>query len=173
MSNVDFIFNKLIFALVVLILIAVSPGLYAADELKADSVLVIKSDRKMYLIKNGRVIRAYTISLGLNPVGHKQQQGDQRTPEGIYILQHRNPQSKYYKSILMSYPNEQDRRQAEARGVDPGGYLAIHGLPARTKEEEWDYIERDWTDGCIAVTNNEMEEIWYLVDDGTLIEILP
>ena len=173
MSNVDFIFNKLLFALVVLILFAVSPGLYAADELKADSVLVKKSDRKMYLIKNGRVIRAYTISLGSNPLGHKQQQGDQRTPEGIYILQHRNPQSKYYKSILMSYPNEQDRRQAEARGVDPGGHLAIHGLPARTKEEEWDYIERDWTDGCIAVTNEEMEEIWYLVDDGTLIEILP
>ena len=161
------------FIVVVLVLLLVSTVWAGDSELKADRVLVKKSDHKLYLIKEGRVIRVYTISLGLNPVGHKQQQGDQRTPEGIYILKHRNPQSKYYKSILMSYPNEQDRRQAEARGVAPGGDLAIHGLPARTKEEEWDYIERDWTDGCIAVTNDEMEEIWNLVDDGTIIEILP
>ena len=163
MSKVDFILKKVVFALVVIICFAALPGLAAADELKADRVLVKKSDRKLYLIKEGRVIRAYTISLGSNPLGHKQQQGDQRTPEGIYKLKHRNPQSKYYKSILMSYPSERDRRRAEARGVDPGGDLAIHGLPVRTKEEEWDYIERDWTDGCIAVTNDEMEEIWHLV----------
>ena len=173
MSNVNVVIQKTFIAFLVIILFAVMPGLASAGKLKADRVLVIKSERKLYLIKNGRVIREYPISLGLNPLGDKQQQGDKRTPEGIYILKHRNPQSKYYKSILWSYPNEQDRREAEARGVDPGGDLAIHGLPARSKEEEWDYIERDWTDGCIAVTNDEMEEIWFLVDDGTLIEILP
>lgn len=158
---------------IALVLHLVSTVSASAGELKADRVLVKKSERKLYLINKGRVIREYPISLGLNPLGDKQQQGDKRTPEGIYILKHRNPQSKYYKSILWSYPNEQDRREAEARGVDPGGNLAIHGLPARSKEEEWDYIERDWTDGCIAVTNDEMEEIWNLVDDGTPIEILP
>jgi len=145
----------------------------SACELKADRVLVKKSERRLYLLYDGQVIKEYPISLGLNPTGHKQQQGDKRTPEGSYVLKHRNPQSKFYKSILLSYPNEQDRRRAETRGVDPGGDLAIHGLPTRSEEEAWDYIERDWTDGCIAVTNDEMEEIWNLVDDGTPIEILP
>jgi len=145
----------------------------SACELKADRVLVKKSERRLYLLYDGQVIKEYPISLGLNPTGHKQQQGDKRTPEGSYVLKHRNPQSKFYKSILLSYPNEQDRRRAENRGVDPGGDLAIHGLPTRSEEEAWDYIERDWTDGCIAVTNDEMEEIWNLVDDGTPIEILP
>jgi murein L,D-transpeptidase YafK len=136
-------------------------------------VLVNKAERKLYLLSNGQVIKEYPISLGANPIGHKQQQGDQRTPEGTYVVNQRNPESKFYKSLLFSYPNEKDRRQAEARGVDPGGYLAVHGLPTRSKEEAWDYIERDWTDGCIAVTNAEMEEIWKLVDIGTPIEILP
>ena len=145
----------------------------AENQLKADSVVVKKSERKMVLLNNGQIIKEYPISLGLNPIGHKQQRGDKRTPEGIYVLNRRNPASKFYKSILFSYPNEQDRRQAAARGVDPGGELAIHGLPVRTKEEEWDYIERDWTDGCIAVTNGEMEEIWQLVPNGTRIEIRP
>ncbi|MEE4263108.1 MAG: L,D-transpeptidase family protein [Desulfobacteraceae bacterium] len=145
----------------------------SARELKADRVLVKKSERILYLLYDGQIIRKYRISLGLNPIGHKQQRGDKRTPEGAYILKHRNPQSKFYKSILLSYPNEQDRLRAETRGEDPGGDLAIHGLPNRSGEESWDYIERDWTDGCIAVTNDEMEEIWDLVDDGTPIEILP
>ena len=148
------------------------PGL-TENELPADRVVVRKSERKMYLLNNGRVLKEYPISPGLNPIGHKQQRGDKRTPEGIYVLDRRNPASKFYKSILFSYPNDQDRRQAADRGVDPGGELAIHGLPVRTKEEEWDYIERDWTDGCIAVTNDAMEEIWLMVHIGTPIEILP
>ena len=81
----------------------------------------LKSERKIYLLNNGQVIKEYPVSLGLNPVGHKFQKGDQRTPEGVYVLTHRNSKSKYYKSILFSYPNEQDRRLAKARGVDPGG----------------------------------------------------
>ena len=148
------------------------PGL-AENEVRADRVVVKKSERKMVLLNNGQIIKEYPISLGLNPIGHKQQRGDQRTPEGTYVLNQRNPASKFHKSILFSYPNDEDRRQAIARGFDPGGDLAIHGLPVRTKEEEWDYIERDWTDGCIAVTNDEMDEIWQLVHIGTPIEILP
>ena len=113
---------------------------WTENELPADRVVVKKSERKMYLLNNGRIIREYPISLGQNPIGHKQQRGDQRTPEGIYVLNQRNSTSKYYKSILFSYPNDQDRRQAADRGVDPGGDLAIHGLPVSTKEEEWDYM---------------------------------
>ena len=162
--------------IIVSIVLVTLPGhlrLAAEDKLKADKVLVKKLERKLYLLNKGQVIREYPISLGLNPIGHKQQRGDKRTPEGLYVVKHRNPKSKYYKSILFSYPNEQDRRQAEAKGLDPGGDLAIHGLPNGTEEEAWDYIERDWTDGCIAVTNDQMEEIWQLVDRGTPIEILP
>ena len=166
-SKIDFL------VWLILISLFVPVQLTAEDELTVDRVVVKKSERKMYLLNNGRVIKEYPISLGENPVGHKRQRGDKRTPEGSYMLNQRNPASKYYKSILFSYPNEKDRRQAEAKGVDPGGDLAIHGLPVRTKEEEWDYIERDWTDGCIAVTNDQMEEIWQMVDIGTPIEIMP
>ena len=91
----------------------------SAHELKADRVLVKKSERKLYLLMAGEVIGEYTVSLGSNPTGHKQQQGDKRTPEGTYILKHRNPRSKFFKSILLSYPKEEDRRRAEALGIDP------------------------------------------------------
>jgi len=171
MSNIAF---KLVclFALIFLNLCACT-GASAEDLPKADRLLVVKSERKLYLFNNGQVLREYTVSLGLNPIGHKQRRGDKRTPEGRYVLNRRNPQSQYYKSLLLSYPNEDDRRLAEAGGLDPGGDLAIHGLPTRSEEEAWDYIERDWTDGCIAVTNDQMEEIWQLVDLGTPIEIKP
>ena len=99
--------------------------------------------------------------------------GDKKTPEGIYQLGGRNARSKYYKSIHISYPNADDLKKAEQMGVDPGSGIALHGLPVSSDDEAWDYIERDWTDGCIAVTNEEMQEIWDLVDDPTPIVILP
>lgn len=146
---------------------------YAGTILYADKVLVIKSERKMFLLKNGSVFKAYPIMLGQNPVGHKQEKGDDRTPEGEYLLKGRNPQSKFHRSIHISYPNQADEAAAQKKGVDSGRHIAIHGLPEKSKEAEWDYIERDWTDGCIAVTNEEIEEIWELVRDGTPIEIRP
>ena len=139
--------------------------------LKADLVVVEKAERTLYLLHDGEVLRRYRIALGRNPVGPKTQVGDSRTPEGIYRLDWRNPQSHYYRSIHISYPNESDRRQAAERGVPPGGDIMIHGQPrggGRTAEIPW-----DWTDGCIAVANYEMDEIWALVDDGTRIEIRP
>ena len=139
----------------------------------ADQVLVIKSERKMYLIRGGAVFKEYDIMLGLNPLGHKQEMGDNRTPEGHYMLDGRNPQSRYHRSIHISYPNQVDRKRARDRGVDPGRYIAIHGLPEKSEEEAWHFIERDWTNGCIAVTNPAIEEIWELVKDGTPIEIRP
>lgn len=146
---------------------------HADAPLQADKVLVLKSERKMFLIRNGAVFKGYEIMLGLNPVGHKQEKGDNRTPEGHYLLKGRNPQSRFHRSIHISYPNEADLQAAREKGVDPGRYIAIHGLPEKSKEGEWHYIERDWTNGCIAVTNPEIEEIWELVKDGTPIEIRP
>lgn len=140
---------------------------------KADAVLIKKAERGLYLMRAGRPYKRYSVSLGGNPAGHKLREGDQRTPEGDYILDWRNPDSRFYKSIHLSYPNEQDKREAEARGVPPGGLIMIHGL-----RNGFGWLGpfaklRDWTQGCIAVTNPEMEEIWRAVADGTPVRIEP
>ena len=158
----------------IFVLLCLTSSIANADSLQvADNVVVIKSQRKMYLMRNGKVWKQYPIMLGLNPVGHKQQKGDNRTPEGRYVLNGRNPASRFHRAIHISYPNEADRAKAREKGVDPGGQIAIHGLPVKTDDAAWDYIERDWTNGCIAVTNQDIDQIWELVKDGTPIEIKP
>ena len=139
----------------------------------ADKVLVDKSERKMWLISHGEFYREYNISLGDNPIGHKQQMGDERTPEGLYIIDYRNPQSSYHLSLHINYPDNKDKAAAKKRGVHPGGNIFIHGLPNGYEMMAADFKGRDWTDGCIAVNNNEIEEIWKLVKNGTEIEIRP
>jgi murein L,D-transpeptidase YafK len=129
----------------------------------------------MELHKDGAVYRTYRISLGDQPRGHKFQEGDERTPEGNYVLDWRNPNSSFYKSIHVSYPNDLDRTVARSLGVSPGGMIMIHGLPnwLSSPRLAQEYRRSDWTDGCIAVGNEEMDEIWRLVRDGTPITILP
>jgi murein L,D-transpeptidase YafK len=144
-----------------------------AQEAKADQVLVLKKERTLTLLARGQVIRTYKVALGGSPVGAKQQQGDRKTPEGHYVLDRRNPKSQFYKSIHISYPNETDRRRAEERGVAPGGDIMIHGLPNGYGALGASHRLHDWTDGCIAVTDSEIDEIWKLVPDGTPIEIQP
>lgn len=141
--------------------------------LEVSQVLVKKGERRLYLLAGNEVVRSYRIGLGDNPSGHKLYEGDERTPEGEYILDWRNPHSDFYKSIHISYPNEQDRELAAAWGLDPGGSIMIHGLPNGAEDMEFAYLGLDWTDGCIAVSNEEMDEIWQLVADGTPIQILP
>ena len=138
-----------------------------------DRVVVVKSTRTMTLVAKGKVVRTYRIALGGEPVGAKQQQGDHKTPEGLYVIDRRNPKSRFYKSIHISYPNEQERRRASQLGVDPGGDIMVHGLPNGFGWLGAMHREKDWTDGCIAVTDKEMDEIWQLVGDGTPIEIRP
>lgn len=140
---------------------------------KVDKVVVIKSERKMHLIQKGKIVRSYTIALGDNPVGHKQQEGDERTPEGNYALDWRNSKSTCYKSIHISYPDKKDIERAQKRGVSPGGNIMIHGLHNSLKKMGRFHHLDDWTDGCIAVTNEEMDEIWEVVKYGTKIEIRP
>jgi len=141
----------------------------------ADQVVVRKSERKMQLVQNGRVVREYRVALGDRPQGHKVREGDERTPEGDYVLDWRKPNSSYYKSIHVSYPNTRDVLLARSRGVDPGGMIMIHGQPnyIRSAKVLAEYQGRDWTNGCIAVQNHEMDEIWRMVNDGTPIKILP
>ena len=139
----------------------------------ADSVLVVKSERKLYLLKSGEILRDFDIALGQAPVGHKQREGDFRTPEGKYFLESRNPSSDYFLSIKVSYPNAEDRARARAAGVDPGGQIMIHGLPNEPRRDERSYLGWDWTDGCIAVSNSDMVDIWLMTRESTPIEIRP
>ncbi len=132
-----------------------------------------KSARKLSLIRNGKAIKEYSISLGENPVGHKIKEGDKRTPEGTYILDWRTESDRYFRSIHISYPNQNDKGLAMERGVHPGGMIMIHGIPPLYDRVGKQLKERDWTDGCIAVTNEEMTEIWNSVPNGTPIQILP
>ncbi len=139
----------------------------------ADRVLVLKSERKLHLLKAGRILRTFDISLGLMPTGHKEREGDYRTPEGLYYLESKNPDSDYFLSIKVSYPNAEDRARAKAAGVDPGGQIMIHGLPNVPKYDEQRYRTTDWTDGCIAVSNADMIDIWLMTRESTPIEIRP
>lgn len=141
----------------------------------ADQVVVNKSKRTLQLLHDNKVLREYRVGLGDSPRGHKFQEGDERTPIGNYVLDWRNPNSSFRKSLHVSYPNEQDRATARVLGVSPGGMIMIHGQPnyITSKRILKEYEGRDWTDGCIAVTNDEIDEIWRLVKDGTPIRILP
>ena len=137
----------------------------------ADKVLVLKGPRRLYLLNGSKVLKAYRISLGGRPRGPKIEEGDHRTPEGKYVLDWHNTESQFYKSIHISYPNDKDLARAERSGVAPGGDLFIHGQP-----NDFDGPGRqpgDWTDGCIAVSNEAMDEIWRAVADGTPIVIRP
>ena len=145
-----------------------SPGLPEVDRL-----VVRKARRRLYLMDGGRVVRTYKIALGLEPVGPKERDGDFRTPEGWYRLARRNPRSDYFLSIQISYPNAGDLERAHVHHWQPGGAIMIHGLPNRLKNSPWYYQHDDWTDGCIAVSDADMVEIWLLTRDGTPIDILP
>jgi L,D-peptidoglycan transpeptidase YkuD (ErfK/YbiS/YcfS/YnhG family) len=139
----------------------------------ADKVLVEKKERRLTLLSKGEVIKTYKIALGKNPVGPKERQGDNKTPEGVYIIDSRNSNSGYHLSLHISYPNEQDKKRARQLGVSPGGDIMIHGLKNGYSWVGASHVADDWTNGCIAVTNREMEEIYKFVPVGTIIEIRP
>ena len=141
-----------------------------------DRVVVYKEKRMLQLCVGDSVVKVYKISLGKSPKGHKTREGDSRTPEGRYVLDWRNPESKYHLSLHISYPNEADKRRADSLGVDPGGDIMIHGYPEGVSGAMWSrywFLGTDWTDGCIAVSNEAVEEIWASVENGTPIDIYP
>lgn len=146
---------------------------FSHAELPADRILIEKSAHRMTLFHAGKELHTYKVSLGSEPRGAKAQQGDHRTPEGKYIIDSRNAHSHYYKALHISYPNETDRERARKLGVSPGGDIMIHGLPNGQGFVGKAHLLHDWTDGCVAVTNQEMDEIWKLVPTGTPVEIRP
>jgi murein L,D-transpeptidase YafK len=139
----------------------------------ADHIIVHKKERTMELMHAGQVIRTYKIALGRNPVGPKQREGDFRTPEGEYVIDSRNAKSQCHRSLHISYPNTADRERARKLGVSPGRDISIHGILNGYGYLGAAHRRYDWTYGCIAVTDQEIEEIWKLVNNGTPIEILP
>lgn len=147
------------------------------QRVKIDEVRVYKSQRELQVLQKGKVIKTYAMRLGFNPIGHKTTEGDGKTPEGEYLLDWRNPNSQFYKSLHISYPNKHDKAQAEARGVSAGGDVMIHGsskLQAKPGQALYDYIPReDWTHGCVAVSNQDMDELWNNIKNGTKIVIYP
>lgn len=144
-----------------------------ANPLVIDKLLIHKQQRLLEVISNGVVIRQYPISLGRQPVGHKQQQGDNRTPEGIYSIDWRHRSPNYNLSLHLDYPNLKDQAQAWKRGVDPGSMIMIHGTPLDEEYPEWFFKGLDWTNGCIALDNQSMQELWDLTPNQTLVEIVP
>ena len=155
------------------LLLLLQGGLHAGVFPTADSVLVDKSDRKLHLVQDGEILRTFDIALGIRPVGDKEYEGDFRTPEGRYTLDMRNPDSEYFLAIHVSYPNRADIREARAKGLDPGGAIMIHGQPNNPTRSEAYYRTQDWTNGCIAVSNSDMIDIWLMTGDNTPIEIRP
>ncbi len=139
----------------------------------ADKVVIEKSARKLHLLQDGEPFRSFEIALGIRPIGDKTREGDFRTPEGDYLLDTRNQNSDYFLAIHVSYPNEIDRREADHLGVNPGGAIMIHGQPNEPTRSEAYYRTQDWTNGCIAVSNSDMIDIWLMTSENTPIEIRP
>lgn len=156
-----------------LLLIVFASSALPTPQQKASRVLVLKKEHKMELFSGETVIETYTVALGRGGLSPKQREGDHLTPEGLYQIDHRNKNSRFYRALHVSYPNEADRERARKLGVNPGGDIMIHGI---TNGLGWlgsMHRMMDWTNGCIAVTDAEMDEIWLLVPDGTPVEIRP
>jgi L,D-transpeptidase catalytic domain len=151
------------------------PSATASDALLplADHLVLRKAERRLYLMHGESVLRTYHVALGLNPMGQKERSGDYRTPEGRYFLARRNPRSEYFLSIQVSYPNDADLKRARRHRWDAGGSIMIHGLPNELRRSPEYYERTDWTDGCIALSNSDMIEIWLMVPDHVPIDILP
>jgi murein L,D-transpeptidase YafK len=145
----------------------------AGSDETADQIVVNKSKHQLLLLRKGKVIRTYRVALGWHPVGPKIEQGDGKTPEGDYVIILRNLKSSYHLSLRISYPNDADIARAKRDGIDPGGDIMIHGLPNGEENAGVEHTAQDWTAGCIAVTDREIEEIWRMVPDGIPIRINP
>lgn len=149
------------------------PPAAALEALPADRVVVHKSEHRLYLYNGSKLLGEYKVALGLNPVGTKEREHDFRTPEGRYFLARRNTRSDFFLSIQVSYPNKNDERRARKNRWVPGGSIMIHGLPNTPKHPAAYYASNDWTDGCIALSNSDMVEVWMRTQDNIPIDIYP
>lgn len=144
-----------------------------ATTAQADKIIILKSARQMTLLSAGKILKTYRVALGSSPVGPKQVEGDHKTPEGNYVIDAKNAHSQFHLSLHISYPSAADQQRARSMGTRPGGAIMIHGLAPPFAYLGPLHRQTDWTDGCVAVTNAEIEEIWKLVPVGTKVEIRP
>lgn len=175
-GNKDRIFWRWLAAVAVLGCLASRDAQARVDlpaDIKADRIVVLKAKRLLVMLHGDKVLDTFRVALGPHPVGPKREAGDGRTPEGHYMLDWRNPKSRYHRSIHISYPGPGDVERARRLDVPPNGDIMIHGLPPGAGPIGADQADWDWTEGCIAVSNAEMDEIWRRVDDGTPIDIFP
>jgi lipoprotein-anchoring transpeptidase ErfK/SrfK len=170
--NVKAVVPSVAFAPTTTLPLPASPTRALAD-IAIDKVLVIKSAHRLELMSHGEPVKAYKISLGKQPRGPKLAEGDRRTPEGFYWLDWRKTSDRFNLAMHVSYPNIDDAARARREGTSPGGMIMIHGTPISDDYPEWYFASLDWTDGCIAMNNADMREVWSLVKDGTMIEIRP
>lgn len=140
---------------------------------RADLVVIHKAAHQLELWRSGETILRFRVALGFDPVGHKQYQGDGRTPEGVYTIIEKKKKSGFHRALMLNYPNESDRQSAAAKGLTPGGNIAIHGMPNGTTPDMIDHPNTDWTEGCIALTDPEIDAVWARVDTGTPVLIMP
>ena len=158
--------------LLTLPLIAFANSANSTNAIHVDKVLVVKSERALHLMHQGKVVKSYRVSLG-KKTGPKEYEGDQRTPEGLYWINWRKHSNNFNLSMHISYPNTTDLKRSEESGLPPGGMIMLHGTPNDDEYPEWFFNTLDWTEGCIALNNSDMKEVWDKVQDGTLIEIRP
>tara|TARA_B100001996_G_C18661181_1_gene593155 strand:- start:1632 stop:2126 length:495 start_codon:yes stop_codon:yes gene_type:complete len=159
---------KILIAIFFLFIFRIS---YAEDNI--DIIVVKKSERVLYAVKDDKIIKKYNIALGQNPVGHKAKEGDKKTPEGYYFINGKNSKSKFFLSLHTSYPNFYDKQIAKKKKLNPGKHITIHGLPTISVLSQYLYDGPDWTNGCIALSNSDMQELWDLTEEGTQILIKP
>jgi murein L,D-transpeptidase YafK len=145
----------------------------AEDIALGDHIVVHKAEHKLYLYSGSRLLGVYKVALGLSPVGQKERERDFRTPEGRYFLARRNARSEYFLALQVSYPNKEDEERAHKNGWAPGGSIMIHGFPNAPKHPSAYYASNDWTDGCIALSNSDMVEVWMRTQDNIPIDIYP
>jgi len=169
------IFMGVVILLTVAVLLAEGDGgeKNVAEPPKADRIVIVKSTRMMTLVREGKTLKTYKVALGGQPVGKKDREGDHKTPEGDYLIDMKNSESRFHLSLHISYPDTADRENARKLHLHPGGSIMIHGLPAKFAWVGALHRQTDWTDGCVAVTNAEIEEIWKMVEVGTPVKILP
>jgi murein L,D-transpeptidase YafK len=163
-------FSKIVVAAMLFSSFAIS---YENIQSKADLVVVKKSIKKLYLLSDTKIIKEFDIALGANPKGDKEKEGDERTPEGNYTLDYKKSDSSFYKAIHISYPDKNDRKEAKKLGVDPGGFIMIHGQKNHFGWLSFITQKFNWTQGCIALSNDDIDEVWQMVDEGTKIRITP
>src|SRR5271168_3164256 len=150
-----------------------SPARSSPPVLRADAILIVKHERKLYLLRDNYPLRSYRIALGLSPTGAKEHQWDFRTPEGSYIIDFRQEHSHYYKALHVSYPSPPDLKRSSALHLPPGGSIFIHGEPNQPTKPVSYYKTRDWTNGCIALSDEDLQEVWDLTGGQTRVEIVP